>query len=84
MVEQIEYALQLVDGHAVAVGLDLDQAGLVRRECRDRARVRGRLGDDHIAWVDERLAYQVDDLLTTGGDDHVVAVHEGVLGGHHV
>ena len=60
--------------HPVAVHLDLHDVGLVGAERRDRARVGRRLGDDHVAGVDERLADEVDDLLAAGRDEDVVGV----------
>ena len=63
--------LERVDRHPVRVHLDLHDVGLVGAERRHRARVGGRLGDDHVARVDQRLAHQVDHLLAAGRDDHV-------------
>ena len=70
---RVERLLELVDAHAVGVHLDLHDVGLVART-RHGARVGRRLGDDHVAGVDQRLADQVDHLLAAGGDDHVVGV----------
>ena len=64
--------------HAVVVHLDLHDVGLVGAEGRDRARVGRRLGDDHVARVDQRLAHEVDDLLAAGGDEHVLGVDVGM------
>jgi hypothetical protein len=57
---------------------------LVGAERRDRTRVGRRLSDDHVARVDQRLAHQVDDLLAAGGDEDVLRVDVGALGGHDV
>ena len=56
--------------HAVGVHLDLHDVGLVGAERRHRARVGRRLGDDHVARVDQRLADEVDHLLAAGRDEH--------------
>jgi hypothetical protein len=71
-IEPLERRLELVDAHAVAVHLDLHDVGLVGAEGGHRARVRRRLGDDHVAGVDQRLADEVDDLLAAGRDEHVL------------
>ena len=69
--EAVEHRLQLVDRHPVGVHLDLHDVGLVGAERRHRAGVGRRLGDDHVARVDQRLADEVDHLLAAGRDDHV-------------
>ena len=69
--EPVEHRLQLVDRHPVGVDLDLHDVGLVGAERRHRSRVGRRLGDDHVARVDQRLADEVDHLLAAGRDDHV-------------
>ena len=66
--------LELVDAHAVAVHRHLDDVGLVGAEGGDRARVGRRLGDDHVTRIKQRLADQVDDLLTAGGDQDLVRI----------
>ena len=83
-VEAVERRLELVDAHAVVVHRDLHDVGLVGHERRDRAGVGRRLGDDHVAGVDQRLADEVDDLLAAGRDEHVLGVDRRVLGGHHL
>jgi hypothetical protein len=83
-VEPLEHLLERVDAHAVAVHLDLHDVGLVGGERRYRAGVCRRLGDDHVAWVDQRLADEVDHLLAAGRDQHVRGVDLGLLGGHHL
>ena len=82
--EPVERALELVDRHPVVVHLDLLDVGLVGAERRHRARVGGRLGDDHVAGVDQRLADEVDHLLAAGRDDHLAGVDARALGGHHL
>ena len=57
---------------------------LVGAERRHGTRVGGRLGDDHVAGVDQRLAHQVDHLLAAGRDDHLGGVRQRALGGHHL
>ena len=57
-----------------AVDLDLDDVGLVRGEGRHGARVGRRLGDDHVAGIDQRLRDEVDHLLAARRDDQVVGV----------
>ncbi len=82
--EAVEHGLELVDRHPVAVHLDLHYLRLVGPEGGHRPRVGGGLRDDHVAGVDQRLAHQVDHLLTAGGDDHVGGIHSGALLGHHL
>ena len=76
--------LELVDAHAVLVDADLDDLGLVGAERRHGAGVGRRLGDDHVARIDQRLADEVDDLLAAGRDEHVVGVDVRALLGHHL
>ena len=83
-VELVERAPELVDPHAVAVHLDLDDLGLVGAERGNRAGVRGGLADDHVARVDQRLAHEVDDLLAACGHEQLVGVDLHPLGGHHL
>ena len=45
------------------VDLDLHDVGLVGAEHRDRARIGRRLGDHHVAGIEQRLADEVDHLL---------------------
>ena len=66
------------------VHLDLLDLGLVGAERRHRARVGRRLGDDHVAGVDQRLADEVDHLLAAGRDDHLGGVDRRALGRHHL
>ena len=73
-----------VDAHPVGVDLHLERLGLVRAEDGHRARVGRRLGDHHVARVDQRLRHQVDRLLAAGGDDDVVEVGVHALGRHHL
>ena len=80
--EAVERLLQDVDAHPVGVHLDLHDVGLVGAEGRDGAGVGRRLGDDHVARVDERLADEVDDLLAAGRDQHVLRVDVRALGLH--
>ena len=72
--ELVERARELVDPHPVAVHRHLHHVGLVGAEGGHRARVGRRLGDDHVAGVDQRLADEVDHLLAAGGDEHLVGV----------
>ena len=81
--ELVERGLELVDAHPVAVHRDLHDVGLVGAEGRDRARVRGRLGDDDVARVEQRLADEVDHLLATGRDEHLIGIDHHPLGVHH-
>ena len=83
-VEAVERLLELVDAHAVVVHRDLHDVGLVGAERRDGAGVGRRLGDDHVAGVDQRLADEVDDLLAAGRDEDVLGVDRRALGGHHL
>ena len=82
--EAVEQRLQLVDRHAFAIHLDLHHLRLVGAEGGYRTGVGGCLSDDHVAGVDERLAHQVDHLLTAGGHDQILGIHSGALGGHHL
>ena len=66
------------------VHLDLHDVGLVGAERRHRARVGRRLGDDHVARVDERLADEVDHLLAAGRDEQLAFVDRHALGRHHL
>ena len=66
------------------VHLDLHDVGLVGDEHRHRAGVGRRLGDDHVAGVDQRLADEVDHLLAAGGDEQVVGLDLHALGRHHL
>ena len=56
------------------VHLDLHDVGLVGEKRRHGAGVGRRLGDDHVARVDQRLADEVDHLLAAGRDEHLVRV----------
>jgi hypothetical protein len=78
------WKLGIVDAHAVAVHLDLHDVGLVGAERGHRARVRRRLGEDHVAGVDQRLADEVDHLLAAGRDEHIGGVDLRVLRRHHL
>ena len=69
-----EELLELVDDHAVVVEVDLEVAGLVRAERRERADVGGRLHDDLVARVEEDLRDQVQGLLRAGRDHEVLGV----------
>ena len=82
--EPIQGDLELVDRHAVGVHLDLHDAGLVGVEGGYGSRIGRRLGHDRVAGIDEGLAHQVDHLLAPGCDDHLVGVHRGSFGGHHL
>ncbi len=82
--ERVQRGLELTDPHPVVVEGDLHDLGLVGAERRDRARVRRRLGDDHVAGIDQRLAEEVDRLLAAGRDEQVRRSDPHVLGGHHL
>ena len=59
---------------AVLVHGDVDDVGLARAEDAEGAYVRGGLGEDDVAWVDEELGDQVERLLAPRGDDDVVGI----------
>ena len=82
--EAVERLLERVDRHPVGVDLDLLHVRLIGAERGHGAGVRGGLGDDHVAGVDERLAHQVDHLLAAGRHDHLGGVHRRLLGRHHL
>ncbi len=79
-----EVRLELVDRHPVGVHLDLHDPRLVGVERGHRPRVGGGLGHDRVARIDERLAHQIDHLLAAGRHDHLVRIHRGAFGGHHL
>ena len=53
---------------------DVDDVGLARAEDAEGAYVRGGLGEDDVAWVDEELGDEVERLLAPRGDDDVVGI----------
>ena len=49
------------------------EARPLQRERLDGGQVRGLFHDDAVAFVQEHLAQQIQDLLRTGGDEHVIS-----------
>jgi hypothetical protein len=67
-----ELGLQQVHTHPVVVHRHAADLGLVRRERLQGADVGRALGDDDVAGIEERLAEQIERLLSAGGDRDVV------------
>jgi hypothetical protein len=80
--ERVERPLEEVDLHPVGVHLDLDQLRLVGAECGHGAGVGRAFGDDDVARVEQRLADEVDRLLTARRDDHLIGGDRHSLRGH--
>ena len=57
---------------AVGVLPHADEAGLRIPEGRDRAGVRGQLDEHRVARIDEDARAQIERLLRSGRDDHLV------------
>lgn len=68
----------------VVVHGDVLDVGLVGGEGVDRGHVRGPLGQHHVAGVDEDFGDEVQCLLGTDGDDHVVRTGVDLLEGHNL
>ena|GEM_PF-5474766 len=74
--------LQGVRDHSIGVDGYLLHIGLVRREDRQGSDVRGRLGQDDVAGIDEELGDDVDGLLGASRDDDVLRIGLDALEGH--
>ena len=73
---------QRLGDQPVGVHRHVHDLGLVGREGPERADVRRRLGDDHVAGVAEDPGHQVERLLGADGDDHVVRGADDALERH--
>ena len=63
---------------------DVHDARLVRPEDAERADVAGRLGEDHVARIDEQLRHEIERLLRTGRGHDVVDGSADALERHDV
>ena len=77
-----EDLVQLFHDHAVLIGGDGDEVGLILLEGVDRAEIARALEHDVVARVEEELAQEVQALLAAGGDEDVAGIGvDVVLGG---
>ena len=75
---------QCLRNEPVIVHGDVHHARLVRAEDAEGADVAGRLGEDHVARIDEQLRHQVEGLLRAGRGDDVVDRSADALERHDV
>src|SRR5690625_5060440 len=66
------------------VHFDVDNIGLVLAKYSQRTDVRGALGDDDVAGINENPSDKINGLLGTGGDNHIVRMGLNALQPHDV
>ena len=74
-IRRFEELLQFFRDHAFAVRGDFHEFRLIQLERVDRAQVGRAFDEDDVILVEEDTADDVEALLRTGGDDHILRFH---------